>query len=67
MTTPPKIFDDPEHWRNRAEEARTVAENMRDQVSRGKMLRIAADYDLMADRAAQRATLLKPKQPKEQP
>jgi hypothetical protein len=39
------IRDDPEHWRERAEEARHVAGQMSDPVAREAMLRIAADYE----------------------
>ena len=34
---------DPQHWRFRAEELRTLAEDMKDQVAREMMLRIAID------------------------
>ena len=53
MTT--SHINDPEHWRNRAEEARTLANQMNDEVSKQMMLRIAADYDKLAERAALRA------------
>lgn len=45
-------FYDPEHWKQRAEEARTLAEEMSDETSRRTMLRIAVDYDNLALRAA---------------
>jgi hypothetical protein len=38
-------FNDPEHWRNRAEEARTLAGQMSDEASKQTMLRIAADHE----------------------
>jgi hypothetical protein len=37
------ILDDPEHWRSRAEEARTVAEQLTDSIAKAMMLRIAED------------------------
>jgi hypothetical protein len=39
------IISDPEHWRNRAEEARTLADQMSDEASKQTMLRIAADHE----------------------
>jgi hypothetical protein len=40
----PKVpINDPKHWRHRAEEARTVADQMEDPDSRRKMLLIADD------------------------
>jgi hypothetical protein len=35
------IFDNPEHWRERAEEARHVAEQLEDTIARAAVLRIA--------------------------
>ena len=47
-------FNDFEHWRQRAKEARTLAERMSDKVVKATILRIAADYDRLALRAAVR-------------
>ena len=47
-------FNDFEHWRRRAKEARTLAERMSDTVAKATMLRIAADYDRLALRVAVR-------------
>jgi len=41
-------------WRERAEEARARAEEMHDSQARMTMLNIAAMYERMADRAANR-------------
>ena len=41
-------FWDPEHWRFRAEETRTVADQMTHEESRTIMRRIANDYDRLA-------------------
>jgi hypothetical protein len=43
-----KFIWDPEHWRFRAEEARTVADQMTDEGARTIMRRIALDYDRLA-------------------
>ena len=45
-------FNDPEHWHQRAEEARILAESMQDATAREMMLKIADDYDQLAVRAA---------------
>jgi hypothetical protein len=41
-------FWDPEHWRFRAEETRTVADQMTHEEARTIMRRIANDYDRLA-------------------
>ena len=48
-------FNDPEHWRNRAQRARSLAEQITDEAFKQMMLRTAADYDRLAKRAALRA------------
>ena len=40
--------NDPGHWRFRAEEARTIADQMTHEESRTIMRRIASDYDHLA-------------------
>ena len=45
---------DPEHWRSRAEEMRTLGERSHDRGIKRTLLKIAVDYDTMAERAAQR-------------
>jgi len=47
------LINDAPHWRCRAEEMRVAAEDMRDPESRATALRIAADYDRLAERAEQ--------------
>jgi hypothetical protein len=44
-----KFVWDPEHWRFRAEEARTVADQMTHEGARTIMRRIAVDYDRLAN------------------
>jgi len=44
-----KLISDPEHWRFRAEEALTVADQMTHEESRTIMRRIANDYDRLAE------------------
>jgi len=52
---PKGLLDNPEYWRARAEETRVVAESMQDEESREMMLRIASDYEHMAERAEERS------------
>jgi hypothetical protein len=52
---PASFINDPEHWRRRAEEARSIAEQMSDSPSKDAMLRIAKDYERLAERAEERA------------
>jgi hypothetical protein len=52
--TSPKVIDSPSHWQKRAEETRTLADEMRDRRARRMMLRLAADYELLARRATER-------------
>jgi hypothetical protein len=48
-------FNDPEHWRQRAEEVRVLAEQMNTERTKKMMLKIADDYDQLAVRAAIRS------------
>ena len=48
-------FENAKHWRLRAEAMRTLAEEAIDSTVREMMLRIAADYDRLAESADDRA------------
>jgi hypothetical protein len=48
-------FNDPEHWRQRADKARSLADQMNDEAFKQMMLRTAADYERLAERVALRA------------
>ncbi|KRQ99676.1 hypothetical protein CQ12_17085 [Bradyrhizobium jicamae] len=52
-----KYLNDPKHWRDRAEETRLKAEKCWEEESKQRMLRIANEYDRLADHAADRARL----------
>jgi len=47
-------INDPEYWRRRAEEARTLADEMTNLEAKRKMLKIAEDYEKLSIRAVQR-------------
>jgi hypothetical protein len=51
MARSPPIRLDPQHWRDRAEEARANAAKITDLDSRRLMLEIAATYDNLAKKA----------------
>jgi hypothetical protein len=52
---PGYLFKTPTHWRLRAEAMRTLAEEANDSTVRTMMLRIAGDYDRLAESADDRA------------
>jgi len=47
-------ISDPEYWRRRAEEARTLAAELTDPEAKRKMLKIAEDYETLARRPERR-------------
>jgi hypothetical protein len=55
VQTPASVFNGPEHWRQRAEEARRMADLMSNIPSKEAMLRIAEDYKHLAEWAEERA------------
>lgn len=53
---PASFINDPEHWRQRAEQMRALAAEMGDQKTRQTMLQLAQDYERLAVRAVGRST-----------
>ena len=49
------FLNDAKHWRDRAEETRAKAEQCWTDESKHRMLRVAVEYDRLADHAAERA------------
>jgi hypothetical protein len=47
----PHIIYDPQHWRTRALEARAIADGLADGDARRSMLKIAEEYERLAERA----------------
>jgi hypothetical protein len=52
------FINDPEHWLERAEQMRTLADELDDEQVKETMLRIANDYGRLAKHAEQRAKSL---------
>ena len=50
------ILNNPKHWRERADEARAVADQLDDLDARSTMLGIADEYERLAQNAARRLT-----------
>ena len=48
-------INDPKYWRERAEEARSIAKLLNDPEAKRQLLAIAARYDRLADHIKQRA------------
>ena len=64
MSVPAPATDDPQHWRDSANEIRALIEDIKDEASKQKMLRIADDYERLAKRAEERGkrpTFLNPR------
>jgi len=53
----PPLINDAQHWRKRADEARSLADDMKDEISKQMTLQIADDYEHLAKRAEQLAKL----------
>ena len=54
------FINEPEHWRARADEERILAKQMNDAEAKVAMLRIAEDYERLAQRAEGRALGCRP-------
>ena len=52
---PSSSVNDPEHWRQRAKQMRTLVEGVRDDAAKVEMLRTAEDYEKLAKRAEARS------------
>lgn len=50
----PPIVYDIKHWRDRADEARQMADHITDPAAKDAMLQVADGYDRLAERAAAR-------------
>jgi hypothetical protein len=50
----PLIYNDPEHWHERAVDARALAEKMSDPVDKKAMIEIAEKYERLAGLALER-------------
>ena len=51
---PSRLLYDDQHWRDRAKEARALAQQMYDPLASEMMLRIASGYERMAEQARAR-------------
>jgi hypothetical protein len=49
------LYNDPDHWSRRSEEARAIAGQMKDPEAQRLMLGIAEGYERLAEHAARRA------------
>jgi hypothetical protein len=52
---PASLVNDPKHWRDRAREKRALAERLRNEQAKQAVLRIANDYERLAQRAEERS------------
>jgi hypothetical protein len=52
---PSRFVNDPEHWMQRAVQMRALVDDAKDTEAKEMMLRIATDYERLAERARDRA------------
>jgi hypothetical protein len=55
LDMPASFINDPEHWRDRAREKRALAERLKNEQVKQTMLRIANDYERLAEQAEERS------------
>jgi hypothetical protein len=48
-------INDPAHWRARAQEMRALADSAQDEAAKETMLKVAQDYERLAERAEKRS------------
>jgi hypothetical protein len=58
---PYSIVNDPQHWRDCADEVRAMIDNVVDPGARETLLKVAAGYDDMAKKAELRVLWARPK------
>ena len=49
----PQLLTDPTHWRSRAQQARQLAQRLKDPLERAAKLEMADKYDRLATRATE--------------
>ena len=59
----PPVFGSPEYWRKRADEARSIADQILDPEAKAAMLLVALRYEKLAKRAEAAAAKPSPKRP----
>jgi hypothetical protein len=52
---PASLINDPEHWRGRAREKRELAERLRNEQAKQTVLRVANEYERLAEQAEERS------------
>jgi hypothetical protein len=57
---PTRTLNDPAHWRQRAQETRSIADQIDDPEAKKEMLEIAQQYEQIAAIAGKRAITAKP-------
>ena len=50
----PSLMEEPQHWRDRAEQMIALADQASDPITKEMMLSVAAGYEKLAQRAAER-------------